>query len=138
MANHHHQELLQLHRHVSKWERDSEGFTESDVLLAARQLMQLSEDKENSYSSGGIVSSCKKDKKKRKKKKKKKRKRDDDGVESDQHTSIGPCDEVTPSARLIPLVEGVFGGEEEVHWLNKRRRYRDVADIYTATEPVKC
>lgn len=103
-----HQELF--HRCLlSHHDRDCEGSAESDVLLAAQQLMQLS-DEEN----GCIVGSCKK---------KKKQKRG--GVE--------------PSAsRPIPMKE-VFGGEDGFYWLKKRRRrFRDIADIHTVTEHEKC
>lgn len=134
MANHH-QAILRRCCGRDLW--GCEGFAESDVLLAAQQLMQLS-DRENGCSSI-IFEHCKKKKQKQQR---------GGGVELEPERALSRGIVVTSSSSfsssLLPMEE-VFRGEEGICWPKKRRRrYRDLADIYdatvtaTATEPVKC
>lgn len=90
-------------------------------MLAAQQLMQLS-DEENGNSNSSI---CRKKKKQQ------------------ERGGLGPQQTMSPGAVVTSslVVEGFCGGDEGIHWLKKpRRRYREIADIYdaTATKRVKC
>ncbi|KAK4760946.1 hypothetical protein SAY87_005839 [Trapa incisa] len=98
----------------------------SDVLLAAQQLMHLS-DEDNGNDDFGI-SFCDY--------KKKKKQKGGGTVGAEEGRNIGAVFISASAKGLLVAEEEAFGTEEGIHthWLKKRkRRYRDIADIYEAT-----
>ena len=85
------------------------GLTESDM-AAAQNLMQLSEEDSNSDEKN-----C--------------NKRDSDDEEVDDRSQSRS--EITSA-----LIEEIFGKEDEEVYRPKKRRYRSLVSIYTATKPV--
>ena len=85
------------------------GLTESDM-AAAQNLMQLSEEDSNSDEKN-----C--------------NKRDSDDEEVDDRSQSRS--EITSA-----LIEKIFGKEDEEVYRPKKKRYRSLVSIYTATKPV--